>query len=177
MNYYKVLGIEENSTQEEIKEAYNRQVETFKEEVKDEKRLEKFLDLFKEAYDALKYEESILQDQKEEIFDEEVSALFKNNKIEEKPVDISVNKEEVKLENQNIENSYAATVLMSREEILKKSLIQHNEYEEGRAIFKSKEDFQECDGFFDDEDEEEDFEEKIIKKIKKKNPYKNKKNS
>ena len=46
VNYYKVLGIEENATQEDIKEAYNRQVQTFKEEVKDEKRLEKFLDLF-----------------------------------------------------------------------------------------------------------------------------------
>lgn len=177
MNYYKVLGIEKNATQEEIKEAYNRQVETFKEEVKNEKRLEKFLDLFKEAYDALKYEESILQDQKEEIFDEEVSALFKKNKIEEKPVDISVNKEEVKLENQNIENSYAATVLMSREEILKKSLMQDNQLEEKRVIFKSKEDFEECDEFFDDEDEEEDFEEKIIKKIKKKTNYKSRKNN
>ena len=37
MNYYKVLGIEENATQEEIKEGYNRQVQTFKKEVKDEK--------------------------------------------------------------------------------------------------------------------------------------------
>ena len=177
MNYYKVLGIEENATQEEIKEAYNRQVQTFKEEVKDEKRLEKFLDLFKEAYDALNYEESIVQNQMEEIFDEEVSALFKKNKIEEKPVDISLNKEEVKVANQNIENSYAATVLMSREEILKESLIQHHEPEEERIIFKSKEDFEECDGFFDDDDEEEDFEEKIIKKIKQKNPYKKNKNS
>ena len=138
MNYYKVLGIEENATQEEIKEAYNRQVQTFKEEVKDEKRLEKFLDLFKEAYDALNYEESIVQNQMEEIFDEEVSALFKKNKIEEKPVDISLNKDEVKVANQNIENSYAATVLMSREEILKESLIQHHEPEEERIIFKSK---------------------------------------
>lgn len=177
MNYYKVLGIEENATQEDIKEAYNRQVQTFKEEVKDEKRLEKFLDLFKEAYDALNYEESIVQNQMEEIFDEEVSALFKKNKIEEKPVDISLNKEEVKLESQNIENSYAATILMSREEILKESLIQHHEPEEERIIFKSKEDFEECDGFFDDDDEEEDFEEKIIKKIKQKNPYKKNKNS
>ncbi|MBQ8997326.1 MAG: DnaJ domain-containing protein [Clostridium sp.] len=176
MNYYKVLGIEENATQEEIKEAYNRQVQTFKEEVKDEKRLEKFLDLFKEAYDALNYEESIVQNQMEEIFDEEVSALFKKNKIEEKPVDISLNKDEVKVANQNIENSYAATVLMSREEILKESLIQHHEPEEERIIFKSKEDFEECDVFFDD-DEEEDFEEKIIKKIKQKNPYKKNKNS
>lgn len=179
MNYYKVLGIEENATQKEIKEAYNRQVETFKEEVKDEKRLEKFLDLFKEAYDALKYEESILQNQNEEIFDEEVSALFKKNKIEEKPVDISVNKEEVKFENQNIENSYAATVLMSREEILKDSLIQGNQQEEERIIFKSKEDFQEGNEFFDNEneEEEEDFEEKIIKKIKKKTNYKSRNNN
>lgn len=176
MNYYKVLGIEENSTQEEIREAYNRQVQRFREEVKDEKRLEKFLALFKEAYDALNYEENILQYENEEIFDEEVSALFKKNKIEEKPVDISLNKEEFKFENQNIENSYAATVLMSREEILKESLIQHHEPEEERIIFKSKEDFEECDGFFDDE-EEEDFEEKIIKKIKQKNPYKNRKNN
>lgn len=179
MNYYKVLGIEENATQKEIKEAYNRQVETFKEEVKDEKRLEKFLDLFKEAYDALKYEESILQNQNEEIFDEEVSALFKKNKIEEKPVDISVNKEEVKFENQNIENSYAATVLMSREEILKDSLIQGNQQEEERIIFKSKEDFEEGNEFFDNEneEEEEDFEEKIIKKIKKKTNYKSRNNN
>lgn len=177
MNYYKVLGIEENATQEEIKEGYNRQVQTFKEEVKDEKRLEKFLDLFKEAYDALNYEESIVQNQMEEIFDEEVSALFKKNKIEEKPVDISLNKEEVKVANQNIENSYAATVLMSREEILKESLIQHHEPEEERIIFKSKEDFEECDGFFDDDEEEEDFEEKIIKKIKQRNPYKKNKNN
>lgn len=179
MNYYKVLGIEENATQKEIKEAYNRQVETFKEEVKDEKRLEKFLDLFKEAYDALKYEESILQNQNEEIFDEEVSALFKKNKIEEKPVDISVNKEEVKFENQNIKNSYAATVLMSREEILKESLIQGNQMEEERVIFKSKEDFEEGNEFFDNEDEkeEEDFEEKIIKKIKKKTNYKSRNNN
>ena len=71
MNYYKVLGIEENATKEEIKKAYDKQVQTFREEVKDEKRLEKFLDLFKEAYDALNYQENIVQEQQEEIFDEE----------------------------------------------------------------------------------------------------------
>ena len=81
MNYYKVLGIEENATQEEIRQAYEKQVKLFKLEVKDEKRLDKFLDLFKEAYDALIYKEAIVEDQQEEIFDQEVSALFKNNKI------------------------------------------------------------------------------------------------
>ena len=30
MNYYKVLGIEENATQEEIRQAYEKQVKLFK---------------------------------------------------------------------------------------------------------------------------------------------------
>ena len=61
MNYYKVLGIEDNATQEEIKQAYDKQVQKFRDEVKDEKMLEKFLDLFKEAYNALNYQENIIQ--------------------------------------------------------------------------------------------------------------------
>ena len=68
---------------------------------------------------------------------------------------------------------------MSREEILKDSLIQGNQQEEERIIFKSKEDFQEGNEFFDNEneEEEEDFEEKIIKKIKKKTNYKSRNNN
>ena len=65
MNYYKVLGIEENATQEEIRQAYEKQVKLFKLEVKDEKRLDKFLDLFKEAYDALIYKEAIVKEQQD----------------------------------------------------------------------------------------------------------------
>ena len=179
MNYYKVLGIEENATQEEIRQAYEKQVKLFKLEVKDEKRLDKFLDLFKEAYDALIYKEAIVEDQQEEIFDEEVSALFKNNKIKEKAADVTEKEEVINSSSENIEGSYAATVLMSREEILRESLIQYNKSEEEKIIFKSKEDFEDCDGFFDDEDDddEEDFDEKIIKKIRQKNNSKNKKSS
>ena len=179
MNYYKVLGIEENATQEEIRQAYEKQVKLFKLEVKDEKRLDKFLDLFKEAYDALIYKEAIVEDQQEEIFDQEVSALFKNNKIKEKAADVTEKEEVINSSSENIEGSYAATVLMSREEILRESLIQYNKSEEEKIIFKSKEDFEDCDGFFDDEDDddEEDFDEKIIKRIKQKNSSKNKKSS
>ena len=179
MNYYKVLGIEENATQEEIRQAYEKQVKLFKLEVKDEKRLDKFLDLFKEAYDALIYKEAIVKEQQEEIFDQEVSALFKNNKIKEKAADVTEKEEVINSSSENIEGSYAATVLMSREEILRESLIQYNKSEEEKIIFKSKEDFEDCDGFFDDEDDddEEDFDEKIIKKIRQKNNSKNKKSS
>lgn len=175
MNYYKVLGIEDNATQEEIKQAYDKQVQKFRDEVKDEKMLEKFLDLFKEAYNALNYQENIIQEQQEEIFDEEVSSLFKNNKIKEKPAEVLQEQEVNKVQSKDIENSYAATVLMSREEILRESLIQHHEPEQERIIFRSKEDFEDCEGFFDNEEEEDDFEEKIIKKIKQKSTSKNKK--
>ena len=39
MNYYKVLGIEENATKEEIKKAYDKQVQKYREKVKEEKIL------------------------------------------------------------------------------------------------------------------------------------------
>lgn len=53
MDYYKVLGIDENATKEEIQKAYDLQVKKYKEEVVDERRAEQFLNLFKEAYDEL----------------------------------------------------------------------------------------------------------------------------
>lgn len=174
MNYYKVLGIEENASQDEIRQAYEKQVNTFKKEVKDQKRLKKFLDLFKEAYDELNCEKTIVQDQPEEIFDEEVSELFKNSNIKEKPGNVLVDEKVRKTENPNIENSYESTVLMSREDIVRESLIQCDKPKEGRIIFRSKEDFEDCDGFFE---EEEDFEERIIKRIREKSKHKSKNNN
>ena len=73
-NYDEFVRLNEIKKRQE-EQAYDKQVQIFREEVKDEKRLEKFLDLFKEAYDALNYQENIVQEQQEEIFDEEVSAL------------------------------------------------------------------------------------------------------
>lgn len=58
MNYYEILGLEQNASKEEIQAAYEAQVKRYKEEIKDEKILEKFLSLFKEAYDALMNEKS-----------------------------------------------------------------------------------------------------------------------
>lgn len=52
-DYYKILGVEKNASKEEIKEAYEKQVEKIKKEVVNEKRLKQFLNLFDEAYEAL----------------------------------------------------------------------------------------------------------------------------
>lgn len=62
-DYYKVLGVEKNASKEEIKEAYEKQVEKIKKEVLNEKRLNEFLKLFDQAYEALNsLEESQLID-------------------------------------------------------------------------------------------------------------------
>lgn len=52
-DYYKILGVEKNASKEEIKEAYEKQVEKIKKEVVNEKRLNEFLKLFDQAYEAL----------------------------------------------------------------------------------------------------------------------------
>lgn len=95
MNYYKVLGVEENASKEEIKRAYEKQVAYFKSEVKDEKRLNKFIELFDEALAALNVEKKeIIQpiEENEGVFDEEVSKLFKS--VEEKEKSRNVNDED-----------------------------------------------------------------------------------
>ncbi|WP_315080941.1 DnaJ domain-containing protein [uncultured Clostridium sp.] len=68
IDYYKILGIEENASKKEIKEAYEKQVEKIKKEVVNEKRLNEFLKLFDEAYEALnRLEESPLMDKNETL--------------------------------------------------------------------------------------------------------------
>ena len=273
MNYYKVLGVEENASKEEIKRAYEKQVAYFKSEVKDEKRLNKFIELFDEALAALNVEEKeIIQpiEENEGVFDEEVSKLFKS--VEEKEKSRNVNDEdkiigdcpkdsfeeyskvkckeilgedfsensnietsniasdeknivnlndgmklyikEDKVENgigntivedanksinedkgindsiyikepQNINESYAATIIMSREEI-EREVLKESAKKSEVPIYKSKVEFESVNEFFnndyedefDSEDEyENDFIGKVIKnkKNKKKSNIKNKK--
>lgn len=53
MDYYKLLGIEEDASKEEIKAAYEKQVSKYREEIKDEKRAKLFIKAFDDAYEAL----------------------------------------------------------------------------------------------------------------------------
>ncbi|GAA0075694.1 hypothetical protein UT300005_00720 [Clostridium sp. CTA-5] len=52
-DYYKILGVEKSASKAEIKEAYEKQVEKIKKEVVNEKRLNEFLKVFDQAYEAL----------------------------------------------------------------------------------------------------------------------------
>ena len=53
MDHYKVLGVDENASMEEIKKAYEDKCKKFKYEIKDERRARDFINLFDKAYDEL----------------------------------------------------------------------------------------------------------------------------
>lgn len=69
MECYKVLGVDENATMEEIKEAYENKVKQFIEEIKDERRAKKFIEVFDKAYEEIKLERENIQNQKTMIMD------------------------------------------------------------------------------------------------------------
>lgn len=53
MEHYKILGIDENASMEEVKRAYENKVNQFKEDIKDEKRLKSFIKEFNKAYEEI----------------------------------------------------------------------------------------------------------------------------
>lgn len=69
MEHYKILGVDENATMEEIKEAYDNKVKQFKEEIKDERRAKKFIEVFDKAYEEIKLEREKNQNQQTMIID------------------------------------------------------------------------------------------------------------
>lgn len=56
MESYKILGVDENSSMEEVKRAYEDKVSKFKEDIKDEKRVKAFIKEFDKAYEEIKRE-------------------------------------------------------------------------------------------------------------------------
>lgn len=76
-DYYRLLGVEKNASKEEIKAAYEKQIDKIKKEVVNEKRLNQFIKMFDEAYEALnKLEENNLDSK----FVDENSTLIMNTK-------------------------------------------------------------------------------------------------
>ncbi len=79
-DYHKILGVEKNDSKEEIKEAYEKQVEKIKKEVVNEKRLNQFLKVFDEAYEVLNsIEENSIRDKDETL-------IIKPKEIEQEQV-------------------------------------------------------------------------------------------
>lgn len=97
MDYYKILYVKEDASQEEIKNAYKMQVDYFKREVKDPNKLNKFIELFDKALNELVVEDSkklekfkrevkesiVEENQYISVVDEEISNLFKEVEAKE----------------------------------------------------------------------------------------------
>lgn len=90
-DYYKLLGVEKNASKEEIKEAYEKQVEKIKKEVVNEKRLNQFLKIFDEAYEALNsLEENQLEENR--LIDENATSIMKLQEVQKELEDNNINR-------------------------------------------------------------------------------------
>jgi cation transport ATPase len=78
MEHYKILGVDENASMEEIKKAYEDKVNKFKEEIEDERRAKSFIKVFDEAYEKIKEEREKNKSQQTVIIDNQVEDLNKH---------------------------------------------------------------------------------------------------
>ena len=72
MEHYKILGVDENASMEEIKKAYEDKVNKFKEEIEDERKARSFIKVFDEAYEKIKEEREKNKSQQTAIIDNQV---------------------------------------------------------------------------------------------------------
>lgn len=107
MESYKILGIDENASMEEVRQAYENKVNEIKKEIVNEKRAKAFIEVFDNAYEEIKVEKEKIQSQETTVINikkinseqkskndiitnkcEEDEENFKNNKIKKKPSSI-----------------------------------------------------------------------------------------
>ncbi len=80
MENYKILGVDENASMEEIKRAYENKVKEYRENIKDEKRATAFIKVFDKAYEEIKLERENNQYQQTMIMDRKEVDLRQNSK-------------------------------------------------------------------------------------------------
>ncbi len=78
MEHYKILGVDKNTSMEEITKAYEDRINKFKEEIEDEKRAKSFIKVFDEAYEKIKEEREKNKSQQTVIIDNQVKDLNNN---------------------------------------------------------------------------------------------------
>lgn len=78
MEHYKILGVDENASMEEIKKAYEDKVNKFKEDIEDERKARSFIKVFDEAYEKIKEEREKNKNQQTVIMDNKVEDLNKH---------------------------------------------------------------------------------------------------
>lgn len=85
MENYKILGVDENSSMEEIRQAYEDKVSKIKEDVQDERRAKAFIKVFDKAFEEIKAEKEKIQNQQTIIINDKnyLKDYLKNDNIDE----------------------------------------------------------------------------------------------
>lgn len=95
MDHYKVLGVDENASMEEIKKAYEDKCKKFKYEIKDERRARDFINLFDKAYEEIKVERLKQQNQETILINQEKISKSQQDKISIKKKSCDEKEEEI----------------------------------------------------------------------------------
>lgn len=84
MEKYRILGVDENASMEEVKRAYENKVREYRDNIKDEKRAMAFIKVFDKAYEEIKLEKEKNQYQQTRVIDrKEVEARQNSDSNEE----------------------------------------------------------------------------------------------
>ncbi len=87
MESYKILGIDENASMEEVRQAYENKLNEIRKEILNEKRAKAFIEVFDKAYEEIKIEKEKIQSQETTVIN-----IRKINSEQNSKNDISTNK-------------------------------------------------------------------------------------
>lgn len=134
-DYYKILGVEQNASKEEIKVAYENQVNKLKKEVVNEKRFNQFLKVFDEAYESLNsFEEKQLISENATLImkPQEVQKELEENNKSNNYTDIINSKRKGRASNRKKSDITEKVVLQDKRNRNKKNKFDDNKEEKDR---------------------------------------------
>ncbi|WP_291650964.1 molecular chaperone DnaJ [Clostridium sp.] len=140
MEQYKILGVDENASIEEIKIAYENKVNKLKEEVSDEKRAKAFIKVFDKAYEEIKlereknkYKENFINDSNKNSLNDNYKNNFKRDNWHNNNFEYDDEKEETKKKKKIISSNNSS---FNKQKSDKKKLSKNRNNESNKEKYK-----------------------------------------
>ena len=105
MENYKILGIDENASMEEVRQAYENKVNEIRREIVNEKRAKAFIEVFDKAYEEIKIEKDNLQNLETTVINIKKFNSEQNTKNNTSTNDFKENKDNLKNNNKKKKSS------------------------------------------------------------------------
>ncbi len=139
MENYKILGVDEGSSMEEIRQAYENKVSKINEEVKDERRAKAFIKVFDKAFEEIKAEKEEIQNQETIILKDKnyLKEYLENHNIDEKK-DFERYKETTSENNKPKKKSSSANITKKKKNSNKKKVSKYRNVDSKKEKNNSK---------------------------------------